>query len=130
MQVYRELLGKKFPASLASLLMASSAAAHHAQARVVPALVWHVARTMRKIEQFRSNAKFGTSDYRLYRDVVNEEVGRRVKFADACLFFVFFGAHTIYRTRLQSARVNGNIYVADFRELVNNLLAEWSGEFR
>ena len=83
---------------------------------------------MTKIERARRIAKFGTPDFQLYRDVVNDEVGWKVKFADACLLLVLFGAHRMYRTRLQSTRVKGVIYLADFRELLQNFLAEWSGE--
>lgn len=85
---------------------------------------------MTKIESARRVAKFGTPDFRLYHDVVNEEVGWKVKLADACLLLVLFGAHRMYRVRLQGARVKGVIYLADFRELLQNFLAEWSGEFR
>lgn len=97
-------------------------------AAVAPALSWHIARTMTQIEQSRQKAKFGTPDFRLYRDVVGEDVGWKVKLADACLLFVLFGAHRMYRARLQGARVKGAVYLADFRELLKNFLAEWSGE--
>jgi hypothetical protein len=82
---------------------------------------------MTKIENARQISKFGTPEFRLYRDVVTDAVGWKVKLADTFLMFILFGAHRMYRMRLQNARVKGVIYLADFRELLQNFLAEWSG---
>ncbi len=90
--------------------------------------VWHIARTMIKIEEYREKANFGTSDYQLYRPVVPETPSWKVKMAERCLMVILFGAHKSYRMRLQGARVRGTVYLADFRELLNHLLVEWSGE--
>ena len=95
---------------------------------MIPAMSWHIARTMSKIENVRSQTNFGTSDNKLYRPVVPKEPGRLTKFAEACLMVLLFGAHRMYRVRLQHARVQGTIYLTDFRELLGNFLAEWSGK--
>lgn len=79
------------------------------------------------VEATRQAAKFGTAEVKLYRDVVTEKVGWKVKLADFCLGIVLFGVHRMYRMRLQGTRVKGVIYLEDFRELLRNLLAEWSG---
>ncbi|KAH8092505.1 hypothetical protein BXZ70DRAFT_457299 [Cristinia sonorae] len=90
---------------------------------VVPALAWHIARTMSKIEDVRSRTQFGTSDFQLYRPVATQRPRFLVRAAEA---FLMVGAHRMYRVRLQHARVQGSIYLSDFRELLGNLLAEWS----
>ncbi|THG94799.1 hypothetical protein EW026_g6743 [Hermanssonia centrifuga] len=93
---------------------------------VIPAFCWHISRVMSRIEIARKKSQFGTYDFQLYRNVVPDPVGWEIKIADACLFLVLFGAHRTYRMRLQGARVKGEVYLADFRELLNNFLAEWS----
>lgn len=96
---------------------------------MIPAMAWHIARTMAKIENVRAQTKFGTVNYELYRPVVPRNPSFLTKFAEACLTTVLFGAHRMYRVRLQNARVQGTIYLADFRELLGNFLAEWSGKY-
>ena len=83
---------------------------------------------MAKIENVRAQTKFGTANYELYRPVVPRNPSFLTKLAEACLTTVLFGAHRMYRVRLQNARVQGTIYLADFRELLGNFLAEWSGK--
>lgn len=83
---------------------------------------------MVKIERARQISKFGTPQFQLYRDVVSDDVGWGVKLADVCLGVILFGAHRMYRIRLQGVRIKGVVYLPDFRELLKNFLAEWSGE--
>lgn len=91
------------------------------------ALYWHIARTMVIIEQARQKSKFGTLDYELYRPVVTAKPSIKVRVYELLLMLVLFGAHKMYRVRLQSTRVKGEVYLADFRELLKTLLAEWTG---
>lgn len=90
------------------------------------ALYWHIARTMVIIEQARQKSKFGTLDYELYRPVVTAKPSIKVRVYELLLMLVLFGAHKMYRVRLQSTRVKGEVYLADFRELLKTLLAEWT----
>ena len=83
---------------------------------------------MIKIEVARRKSHFGTYDVQMYRSVVSDDVSLRVKFAEACLLLVFFGAHRMYRTRLQAVRVKGEVYLSDFKMLVSHFLDEWSGK--
>lgn len=83
---------------------------------------------MTKIENVRSQTKFGTASRELYRPVVPKKPAFYVKMFEACLTLLLFGAHKMYRVRLQNARVQGTIYLTDFRELLGNFLAEWSGK--
>ncbi|TCD65964.1 hypothetical protein EIP91_001956 [Steccherinum ochraceum] len=93
---------------------------------VVPAMAWHIARTMVKIENVRRQTKFGTAQNELYRPVVPKQPTRLVKIAEILLMVFLFGAHKMYRVRLQHARVQGTIYLSDFRDVLGNFLAEWS----
>lgn len=95
---------------------------------VIPTMTWHIARTMVKIERVRRQVKFGTPEYGLYRPRVPKDTSISVKVLETALVVLLFGAHKMYRVRLQSARVQGTIYLADFRELLGNFLAEWSGK--
>ena len=75
---------------------------------------------------FRDNT-FGKPDAEIYRSVVVEKLSPKVQLINTILMLVLFGAHHSYCSRLQNVRVKGMVYVADFRELLQNLLAEWSG---
>lgn len=128
-QVYRDL--KRACALSVWLRVVSDTTEGQADAgdvKAFPPLVWHIARTMVKVEEYRTKAKFGTPDYQLYRPVVAVKTSWKFKTAEQCLMLALFGAHRTYRMRLQGARVRGTIYLADFRELLRSFLVEWSGE--
>ena len=93
---------------------------------VLPALAWHISRVMIKIEAVRERYRYGTKDARLYRDIAVEEPTWRGRLLDVLLFCVFFNAHGTYKDRLESARPKGHVYLPVFRELMSNLLVEWS----
>lgn len=83
---------------------------------------------MVKITEIRARYKYGTHDagyYRL-RAVADPTLG--VKVFDKTIMVVLFGAHLMYRQRLQSTRVNGVIYVPDFQKLMQSLVIEWAGK--
>ena len=56
-------------------------------------------------------------------------MGWKLRTAEMCFGWILFGVNRMYRTRLQVVRIKGEIYLADFRELMRNFLAEWSGRF-
>ena len=93
---------------------------------MAPAFVYHIARTMSRIEEVRHKTHFGTYDFQLYRNVVSQDVGWKVRMADACLVWVLFGVNRMYRRRLQAARVKGEVYLTEFKDLMKGFLAEWS----
>ncbi|KAI0782564.1 hypothetical protein C8Q75DRAFT_737530 [Abortiporus biennis] len=94
--------------------------------RIIGTLSWHIARTMKKVEAARRRVNFGSANNSLYRQVVTAEPSWKVRLMETGLMVFMFGAHKVYRERLQSARVKDIVYLPDFRDLLRNLLAEWS----
>lgn len=93
-----------------------------------PPLIWHIARTMVKVEEYRVQTKFGKPGNQPHCLVVPGTVSWHVKMAGRCLTVFLFGVHSSYRLRLQGSGARGAIYLADFKELLNGFIAEWSGE--
>lgn len=91
-QVYRDL--KRACALSVWLRVVSDTTEGQADAgdvKAFPPLVWHIARTMVKVEEYRTKAKFGTPDYQLYRPVVAVKTSWKVKTAEQCLMLALFG---------------------------------------
>jgi hypothetical protein len=95
---------------------------------MVAPILWHIARVMVEVEGVRLRYKYGTTEARSYRDLAVPQPTLRVRVLDTVLMLVLFGAHLMYRKRLQSTRVNGLVYVPDFQRLMQSLVVEWSGE--
>src|ERR1700729_554681 len=100
--------------------------APHAQ--MVAPILWHIARVMVEVEKVRFRYKYGTTEARIYRDVAVPKPTLKLRILDTVLMLVLFGAHLMYRKRLQSTRVNGMVYVPDFQGLMQSLVVEWAGE--
>jgi hypothetical protein len=83
---------------------------------------------MVEVEKVRSRYGYGTTQARTYRDVVVPPPTLKVRVLDAVLMLVLFGAHLMYRKRLQSTRPKGTVYMSDFQGLMQSLVVEWAGE--
>jgi len=84
---------------------------------------------MTKIESVRERYHYGTKHARLYRDIAIDKptaTWRSRLLLDVLLFSLFFNSHRTYRDRLAATRPKGHVYLPDFRELMNDLLVEWS----
>ncbi|KAG1848887.1 hypothetical protein F4604DRAFT_1959624 [Suillus subluteus] len=88
---------------------------------VIPAIVWHIARVMTEVEKSRARYHWGTPEIRIYRNVAIPEFS----LLEIILTLPLFGAHSMYRTRLQESRVTGAVYLPDFRKLMQQFLDEW-----
>ncbi|KAH7923628.1 hypothetical protein BV22DRAFT_1036108 [Leucogyrophana mollusca] len=89
---------------------------------VVPAMIWHIARVMAEVEKSRLLYKWGTHGNRIYRNIAIPEP----TWLELLLALPLFGAHSMYRKRLQSTRVKGAVYVPDFQKLMQQFLGEWA----
>ncbi|OAX37450.1 hypothetical protein K503DRAFT_866861 [Rhizopogon vinicolor AM-OR11-026] len=92
------------------------------QNAVIPAIIWHIARVMTEVEKSRTRYHWGTPENRIYRDVAIPEPSR----LEMILTLPLFGAHSMYRTRLQGTRVKGAVYLPDFQKLMQQFLDEWA----
>ncbi|CCL99557.1 uncharacterized protein FIBRA_01575 [Fibroporia radiculosa] len=93
---------------------------------VVPAMGWHIARTMVRIEASRTKHKHGTHESKLYRDGAIDAPGWQVKVLDLLVVLLLLGMQRMYRLRLQSARVKGVVNADALRELFEHFLDEWA----
>ena len=130
-QVYEALKGHNHPCDAAIKhanfgVMPDQTIAPHAQ--MVAPILWHIARVMVEVEKVRFRYKYGTTEARIYRDVAVPKPTLKLRILDTVLMLVLFGAHLMYRKRLQSTRVNGMVYVPDFQGLMQSLVVEWAGE--
>ncbi|KAJ7204217.1 hypothetical protein C8J57DRAFT_386060 [Mycena rebaudengoi] len=91
----------------------------------VPAIIWHIARTMESIESARSRYYYGTPSARRYRDIAIPRATWEVAVCDLIMGLILWGAQKNYRTRLQATVPGRIISVPDFRRLMMNLMAEW-----
>ncbi|KIM75256.1 hypothetical protein PILCRDRAFT_684143 [Piloderma croceum F 1598] len=94
--------------------------------QMVAPILWHIARVMVEVEKARFRYKYGTTEARIYRDVAVPKPALAVRVLDAVLMLILFGAHLMYRKRLQSTRVKGVVYVPDFQSLMQSLVVEWA----
>ncbi|KAF9812763.1 hypothetical protein IEO21_06013 [Rhodonia placenta] len=92
---------------------------------VVPAQAWHIARVMSKVEAERRLYKHGSHDFKVYRYAAIDSPSWQVKILDIFLVAMLFGVQRMYRQRLQSARVKGQVHVSVLRELFEQFLDEW-----
>jgi hypothetical protein len=81
------------------------------------------------IESNRAYYHHGTAEARIYRNVSIPKTQWKVRIFDLTLTFLFFGAHTMYRKRMQSTRPKGKVYKPEFQKFIQSLLAEWAGGF-
>jgi hypothetical protein len=95
------------------------------QNAVIPAIIWHMARVMTEVEKSRTTYHWGTPENRIYRNVAIPEPSR----LEMILTWPLFGAHSMYRTRLQGTRVKGAVYLPDFQKLMQQFLDEWAGKY-
>ncbi|KAJ7714605.1 hypothetical protein B0H16DRAFT_1807751 [Mycena metata] len=82
---------------------------HTAHCNLIPALVYHVARTYKWIARRWSPCP-----------------GQNVRVLDGVLALALCGTHHNYRTRLQATVPAGGILLSDFRQLMRKLLSEWA----
>ncbi|KAJ7689937.1 hypothetical protein B0H17DRAFT_1065703 [Mycena rosella] len=110
MRVYRQLRGRQnvMPESL------------------VPALAYHVARTMFFIAAARSRCGYGTATVQLTVDTGIQEPTLTLAICDIFLGVLFCGTHGDYRARLACAVPGGSVSLPDFRQLMVDFMAEWA----
>ena len=84
---------------------------------------------MINIEANRALYRHGEADARIYRNKSIPEATWKVRAFDLALTVLLFGAHTMYRKRLESTRPRGRVYRPDFQKFIQSLLAEWAGQF-
>ncbi|TCD68621.1 hypothetical protein EIP91_010276 [Steccherinum ochraceum] len=92
---------------------------------VAPSLIWLFSRTMKLVEETRTNSKYGTRDAAAARKPSLEEPTLKFRLIDIFLGIMFSGTHNMYRRRLLKTRFNNVLYLPDFRELLHELIIEW-----
>ncbi|KAJ7208876.1 hypothetical protein GGX14DRAFT_543338 [Mycena pura] len=93
---------------------------------LVPALAHHIARVMFDIECMRQQYNHGTLDAHIYRNIAIPRPTPIVWLCDFFLGVLFCGTHKNYRVRLEATVPKGDVALADFRQLMRNLLSEWA----
>lgn len=135
-QIYNDLAGSLN--NLSTVLLYSSESippdAALTNPRVIPSLVWHIARTMRKIEgtrerqQEKNQTTFGF-------DYVPPVVELRPKtwylrVAECILVVLLLGTYNLYWRRLQGVRQYQSVNLRRFHAILGQFLTEWSGRSR
>lgn len=82
------------------------------------------------VSKSRERYGYGTTGARIYRDIAVPVPTMKVQSLEWMLTLILFGAHWMYRKRLQSCRVKGMVYVPDFQKLMQSLVVEWAGKCR
>ncbi|KAJ6623294.1 hypothetical protein B0H10DRAFT_809137 [Mycena sp. CBHHK59/15] len=92
---------------------------------VVPALSWHIARTMFEVQLARERRERGVPVVPIYRP---KRMPKRLDAIawDIIIGLLLCGTLKSYRTRLEATNVKGVISLPDFRRLMESLVAEWS----
>jgi hypothetical protein len=85
------------------------------------AIVWHVSRVMYDIDLHHKQ-----------REDANRPPAhpfpKPSKIIDGFLSCMFFGVHLIYRERIHRVHPLSHVSLADFREYIQAIMLEWSGE--
>ncbi|KAH8092534.1 hypothetical protein BXZ70DRAFT_951300 [Cristinia sonorae] len=92
---------------------------------VVPSMAWLCSRTMKLVEETRTNSRYGTRDAAAARKPSPEESTLQFQLVNILLGFMFSGTHNMYRRRLMKTKFNNVLYLPDFRELLQELIIEW-----
>jgi hypothetical protein len=71
------------------------------------ALIWHIAKVMINIESNRTLYQHGTANASIYRNKSIPKPSWKVRAFDLTLTVLLFGAHTMYRKRMESTRPRG-----------------------
>lgn len=97
--------------------------------KVVPALIWHMAQTMKDVWTSRQYYCFGTIEAQTIRKPI------RIAFTSAgwwssvprtIMGIIFFGAHSVYFERLQGVLLaDGLTSAREFGGLIDHLISEW-----
>ena len=124
---YRELKGEDNPSSPYYAAAQSLPEAQREGIHVTPSLIWLFSRTMRLVEETRTNSKYGTRDAAAARKPSLKEPTLKFRFIDMFLGIMFSGTHNMYRRRLMKTRFNNVLYLPDFRELLSEMIIEWGG---
>ncbi|THH31089.1 hypothetical protein EUX98_g3104 [Antrodiella citrinella] len=99
--------------------------AQHEGISIAPALIWLFARTMKLVEETRTNSKYGTPEAAAARKGTWKDPSLKFRIIDAVLSLMFSGTHNMYRRRLMKTKFNNVLYLPDFRELLSDLIIEW-----
>ncbi|KAH7922559.1 hypothetical protein BV22DRAFT_1131320 [Leucogyrophana mollusca] len=95
---------------------------------VVPAIIWHMARTMRDIWLSRGSRNFGTRRVLISRDDIRltSPRTRNDRLLSFAMGVLFLGMHTTYLERLRGVVLADHLMCArEFKKLLDALLAEW-----
>lgn len=82
---------------------------------------------MAEIKKSRDLYKYGTPEAQEGRDGERPEPTFIVRICDGALLVFLFGAHLMYRDRLQRTSAKGLVYIPDFQAVMQDLLVEWAG---
>ncbi|TCD68625.1 hypothetical protein EIP91_010280 [Steccherinum ochraceum] len=99
--------------------------AQHEGITIIPALVWLFSRTMKLVEETRTNSKYGTPEAAAARNSSWKDPTWKFRIIDMILSLMFSGTHNMYRRRLMKTKFNNVLYLPDFRELLSDLIIEW-----
>lgn len=99
---------------------------------MIPALVWHIARAMRKIEGFRERYR-ATAQLEHGFNYAPPVVDLKPKtwylhVAESILMVLLLGTYNLYWKRLQSVRQYQSVHLRKFHAMLEVFLTEWSGE--
>lgn len=97
---------------------------------ITSSLIWLFSRTMKLVEETRTNSKYGTRDAAAARKPTLKEPTLKFRVIDIFLGVMFSGTHNMYRRRLMKTKFNNVLYLPDFRELLHELIIEWGGMCR
>lgn len=131
--MHRELKGEKSKVSASHLrplfgrLIPLDVEAQREGIVVVSSLIWLFSRTMKLVEETRTNSKYGTRDAAAARRPSLEGSSLKFQIAEILLGLMFSGTHNMYRRRLLKTKFNNVLYLPDFRELLHELIIEWGG---
>ncbi|KAJ7839963.1 hypothetical protein B0H14DRAFT_2786082 [Mycena olivaceomarginata] len=93
---------------------------------VLPALSYHIARTMLAVAAARERYAYGTRNARMYRDIAIPPPTPQMWVWDFFLGVMLCGTHKNYRVRLEATVPKGVVGLPEFRGLMRGLMSEWA----
>ncbi|KAJ7325870.1 hypothetical protein DFH08DRAFT_342554 [Mycena albidolilacea] len=94
--------------------------------RLLPALSYHIARTMLAVAAARERYAYGTRNARMYRDTAIPPPTPQMWVWDFFLGVILCGTHKNYRVRLEATVPKGVVGLPEFRGLMRGLMSEWA----
>lgn len=95
----------------------------------MPALIWHMAQTMKDVWTSRQYYRFGTIEAQTIRKPIRTaftSAGWWSSVPRTIMGIIFFGAHSVYFERLQGVLLaDGLTSAREFGGLIDHLISEW-----